>query len=153
MAAPPGEAITAVALGGSVSAGHGVIDPGNGWVARIFRWIEDTFPAAKHVLLNQAIPATTSGYVSACIPELVPANTDLVILEYTYNDYVFGNSSRTINNASRYCSICNNALNFFLTSCLASRSQHTLSACKIALWKGFDSRSFLFSPVELKLPG
>ena len=95
--------MTVVALGGSVSAGHGVVDPEDGWVSRVFRWIEETFPA-KHTLLNRAIPATTSGYVSACVPELVPAGTDLVILEYTYNDYVFGNGSRTVNNASRYVS-------------------------------------------------
>lgn len=96
-----GEPITAVALGGSISAGHGVKDPGNGWVARIFTWISETFPNTEHKLLNRAIPATTSGYVSACVPDLVPEDADLVILEYTYNDYVFGAGSRTVNNPSR----------------------------------------------------
>lgn len=70
-------------------------------VCRVFKWIEETFPHEGHRLLNHAIPATTSGYISACVPELVPPNTDLVILEFTYNDYVFS-PSRTINNASRY---------------------------------------------------
>ena len=90
-----------MALGGSVSAGHGVLDPDNGWVSRIFTWLEETFPNPGHRLLNRAIPATTSGYISACVPDLVPDNVDLVILEFTYNDYVFGAGSRTVNNPSR----------------------------------------------------
>ena len=90
-----------VALGGSVSAGHGVLDPGNGWVSRVFAWIEDAFPGQGHRLLNRAIPATTSGYTSACVPELVPDTTDLVIVEYTYNDYVLGGGSKTLNNPAR----------------------------------------------------
>lgn len=84
-----------------MSAGHGVVDPGNGWVSRVFSWIEETFPGPKHRLLNRAIPATTSGYVSACVRELLPETTDLIILEYTYNDYVFGAGSKTVNNPSR----------------------------------------------------
>lgn len=96
-----GEALTVVALGGSISAGHGVHDPGNGWVSRVFTWLQETFPSAKHNLLNRAIPATTSGYISACMPELVPEDTDLVIVEFTYNDYVLGEGSRTVNNPSR----------------------------------------------------
>ena len=99
-----GSAITVVALGGSISAGHGVVDPGNGWVSRVFSWIEDTFPGPKHRLLNRAIPATTSGYISACVPELIPRTTDLVILEYTYNDYVFGAGSTQVNNPARRAS-------------------------------------------------
>lgn len=97
-----GKPITVVALGGSISAGHGVADPENGWTSRVFKWLEQTFPNAGHTLLNHAIPAVTSGYVSACVPELVPHNTDLVLVEFTYNDWVFGGGNRAINDPSRY---------------------------------------------------
>ena len=94
--------MTIVALGGSVSAGHGVRDPDNSWVSRVFSWVKDTFPHRKHMLLNNAIPAVTSGYASACVPELVPDDTDLVILEWTYNDNVFSGGNRSVNDPSRH---------------------------------------------------
>lgn len=76
-------------------------DPENGWISRVFAWLEEAFPDTKHRLLNHAIPAVTSGYISACVPELIPDDTDLVILEFTYNDWVFSSGSKNINDASR----------------------------------------------------
>ena len=68
---------------------------------QLFGRLEETFPDADHTLLNRAIPAVTSGYVSACVPELVPVNADLVLLEFTYNDHVFSGGNRNVNDASR----------------------------------------------------
>ena len=70
---------------------------------QLFGRLEETFPDADHTLLNRAIPAVTSGYVSACVPELVPDNADLVLLEFTYNDHVFSGGNRNVNDASRCC--------------------------------------------------
>ena len=49
-----GQPVTKVVLGGSVTAGVGVIDQRNSWVARLFEWISTTFPHVHHKLLNQA---------------------------------------------------------------------------------------------------
>lgn len=70
----------------------------------MFAWIEAAFPAARHTLLNRAIPAVTSGYVSACVPDLLPPDTDLVLLEFTYNDWVFDGGALVVNTPAR-CTI------------------------------------------------
>lgn len=100
-----GKGVTVVALGGSVSAGHGLEDPANGWISRVFAWLETTFPTARHRLLNHAIPAVTSGYVSACVPDLLPPDVDLVLLEFTYNDWVFDGGSLDVNTPARCGSV------------------------------------------------
>ena len=46
-----------VALGGSVTKGHGPLNITNSWVNRVFSWMNETFPHPDHVLSNQAIPA------------------------------------------------------------------------------------------------
>ena len=74
-------------MGGSVSAGVGVLQGNNSYVQRLYHWINTTFPHKDHRLLNFALPATTSAYYAPCVTSgLLPNNTDLVILEFTFND-------------------------------------------------------------------
>lgn len=78
--------MTVVALGGSVTAGSGVWRQENSWASRVFHWIQATFPNKDHVLMNKAVPAVTSAYISPCVLNMVPENTDLVLMEFTFND-------------------------------------------------------------------
>ena len=48
--------------------------------------MQSTFPAQGHKLINTAVPATTSSYISPCVTSLVPADVDLVIVEFSFND-------------------------------------------------------------------
>ena len=48
--------------------------------------LQATFPHPGHQLFNTAVPATTSSYISPCISSLVPADVDLVIVEFSFND-------------------------------------------------------------------
>lgn len=52
-----GEAIKVVALGGSVTLGHGPKELNASYVYRFFDWINHTFPNPQHEFLNHALPA------------------------------------------------------------------------------------------------
>jgi fructoselysine-6-P-deglycase FrlB-like protein len=43
-----GEAVTIVALGGSITAGQGVSVAKDAYIPRLFDWIQSTFPYAQH---------------------------------------------------------------------------------------------------------
>ena len=58
----------------------------NAWGSRLFHWIQMTFPNPNHVLMNKAVPAVTSAYIAPCVLNMVPENTDLIIMEFTFND-------------------------------------------------------------------
>ena len=78
--------MTVAVVGGSVSAGVGVLQGNNSYAQRLYKWMNETFPHSEHRLLNFALPATTSAYFAPCITSLLPNSTDLVILEFTFND-------------------------------------------------------------------
>jgi hypothetical protein len=76
-----------VAIGGSVSWGHGASERGQtDFVAHVFKWINATFPHPKHQLLNRAISATPSTYFSLCLQWHVPPDVDMMLLEFNPND-------------------------------------------------------------------
>jgi len=58
----------------------------NGWASRVFEWVNTTFPHKEHRLLNKAIPAISSAYMAPCVQDIVPERTDIVFLEFTFND-------------------------------------------------------------------
>ena len=87
-----GQPITAVLLGGSITAGTGLTRLENSWGSRFFHWVQTTFPHQQHRLVNEAMPAVSSAYIAPCVENLVPANTDLVIMEFSFNDYERSNS-------------------------------------------------------------
>ena len=39
---------------------------------------------------EQARPATTSAYTAACVLQMVPADADLIVIEFSFNDYEHG---------------------------------------------------------------
>ena len=63
MALFAGQPIKVVALGGSVTKGHGPANPENSWVNRFFGWVNETFPHPQHQFTNQAIPAVSRGSI------------------------------------------------------------------------------------------
>lgn len=54
-----GQPIKMVALGGSITKGHGPIVYENSWTDRFFSWVNATFPHSGHELINHAIPAVS----------------------------------------------------------------------------------------------
>ncbi|PSC75343.1 hypothetical protein C2E20_1137 [Micractinium conductrix] len=82
-----GEAITAVTIGGSVTLGRGASDEAaTSYAALFFRYLNETFPHRDHQLLNKAISATTSAIFAACTESILPQDTDLAVVEFTFND-------------------------------------------------------------------
>ncbi|KAB5593862.1 hypothetical protein CTheo_2714 [Ceratobasidium theobromae] len=72
-------------LGGSVSAGHGVVHE-DCWTNIFFNWWNTTFPHENNVFTNGAVPATTTEYYSVCALEHIDQDVDLVIIEMAIND-------------------------------------------------------------------
>lgn len=89
-----GQPVTISAIGGSVSAGHGLYlsgfererdGPGNlHW--RIYNWITEQYPHPDHKFVNGAVAGSGTDYFSACFGEHIPEDSDLVILEFAIND-------------------------------------------------------------------
>ncbi|ELU43286.1 capsule structure designer protein [Rhizoctonia solani AG-1 IA] len=77
--AADGHPINIGILGGSVTAGHGVLHP-EYWTDIFFNWHE------KNVFVNGAVPATTTEYYSVCALEHIDKEVDLVIIEMAIND-------------------------------------------------------------------
>ncbi|KEP55010.1 putative capsule structure designer protein [Rhizoctonia solani 123E] len=83
--AADGHPINIGVLGGSVTAGHGVMHP-EYWTDIFFDWWNTTFPHEKNVFVNGAVPATTTEYYSVCALEHIDQEVDLVIIEMAIND-------------------------------------------------------------------
>ena len=99
-----GQPITMVVVGGSVSSGSGIQHRTNVWVTRLFDWVSLSFPQAEHKLINLAMPATSSSYYSPCILDMLPFDVDLVVLEYSFNDF-FHQTSESVDDPTR-CRTC-----------------------------------------------
>ncbi|EOD37448.1 hypothetical protein EMIHUDRAFT_252086 [Emiliania huxleyi CCMP1516] len=84
-----GEPIKVVALGGSVTHGHGLRrmprDFKGSWSRVVFDWIAQTWPNAKHTYINGAVPATGIEFFSHCLSHQSPADVDLIMLEFSVN--------------------------------------------------------------------
>ena len=78
-----GQRITAVVLGGSVTYGAGATNLSASFPGRLEAWLRYAFPASAATVLNRGIPASTSGLSAMCSERLVPADTDLVVVEFT----------------------------------------------------------------------
>ncbi|KAI7839277.1 hypothetical protein COHA_006975 [Chlorella ohadii] len=81
-----GQPITAVTIGGSVARGAGSTRPERAFPAMFFSFLNATFPHPQHTFLNKAIGGTTSGIFATCAEKLVPPETDLVVVEFTFNE-------------------------------------------------------------------
>ena len=47
-----GEPVTMVALGGSITAGQGVVERQDGYISRLYRWVQVCLHLSSHGLLN-----------------------------------------------------------------------------------------------------
>jgi DNA polymerase alpha subunit B len=75
-------------VGGSISAGTGAEDA-PAWVDRLETYLKETYGKVANVNVtvnNGAVPGTTSAYMSGCVNLHVPADADIVVVEYTVND-------------------------------------------------------------------
>ena len=59
-------------------------------------------PRAMCRLLNKAVPAVTSAYISPCVLDMLPPDVDLVFLEFTFND-AERSSSLSMDDPTRWC--------------------------------------------------
>lgn len=63
---------------------------GNGYVSQFFHWLNTTFPPRPgrppHALLNRGVGGATSSLFSTCTNHFVPADADLVVVEFAHND-------------------------------------------------------------------
>ena len=50
------------------------------WVALVGAWLRGAFPGANHSMLNSAIPASPSEYISFCLQRCLPPQPDLVLV-------------------------------------------------------------------------
>jgi lysophospholipase L1-like esterase len=86
--APADKKLTVAVVGGSISAGTGAEDA-PAWVDRLETYLKETYGKVANVNVtvnNGAVPGTTSAYMSGCVNLHVPADADIVVVEYTVND-------------------------------------------------------------------
>ncbi|PSC68096.1 hypothetical protein C2E20_8274 [Micractinium conductrix] len=82
-----GQAITAVTLGGSVTIGAGSTRTNvTSYAPMFFQFLNFSFPHRDHQFLNKGIGATTSGIFAVCADKMLPPDSDLVVVELTYNE-------------------------------------------------------------------
>ena len=85
-----GQAVSVVTLGGSVTFGAGLTDLNLSYPNHLFRWMNATFQPAPgqpaHRFKNNGIPGTSSALFAICTQDLVPADADLIVLEFAVND-------------------------------------------------------------------
>lgn len=56
------------------------------WTAKFLEAWKALFPKSETTLINGAVPATVSDYLSMCFGEHIDEDVDLVILELLIND-------------------------------------------------------------------
>lgn len=72
LASPAGQPVKVLAIGGSVTAGHGLKSLTAAYPARFGELLNATFPHPETDVLNRAIGGTTSSIFSLCFDQLVP---------------------------------------------------------------------------------
>jgi len=74
-------------LGGSVTKGNGLRHNHlENWTVKFLAAWKVLFPQSETTLINGAVPATVSDYLSMCFGEHIEEDVDLVILELLIND-------------------------------------------------------------------
>ncbi|KAL7415046.1 hypothetical protein BDY24DRAFT_383535 [Mrakia frigida] len=84
-----GESISITILGGSITAGHNMpneMGKDHTYHALFWKQWQEWFPDATHSYLPVGIGAFGSAYFANCFLEHVPAELDLVILDFAVND-------------------------------------------------------------------
>lgn len=92
-----GEPIVIGTIGGSITAGYMASQAQFNYPNRVTQWWRDRFPAASVTLVNAGIGATCSDLGAHRVKsDLLSANPDLVIVEFTVNDYTFPLNQETM---------------------------------------------------------
>lgn len=73
-------------IGGSISVGHALTNRNDKWPVRFSESWKKLFPKSETTLVNGAVPATGSSYMSMCFGEHIDNDVDLVIIELAIND-------------------------------------------------------------------
>ncbi|KAI7842797.1 hypothetical protein COHA_003543 [Chlorella ohadii] len=81
-----GQPVSLVAIGGSVTSMGGREPDGESYIARVFQYINTTFPHRQHRMYNEGVPATSSETFEPCVESIVPQDADLVVVEFAIND-------------------------------------------------------------------
>ncbi|PSC68724.1 hypothetical protein C2E20_7768 [Micractinium conductrix] len=82
-----GRPIKAYTLGGSVTLGNGASDMRRtAYAPRFFQLLNASFPHSDHVLTNRGVGASASSLFTACLNRMVPADADLVVIEFSANE-------------------------------------------------------------------
>jgi hypothetical protein len=83
------EPLSVVAIGGSVTIGHGLKKWENdAWPAVLQRGLNAKYPAdnGAHVVINRGFPAKGTTYFKDILDKLLPPGTDLIVFEFAVND-------------------------------------------------------------------
>lgn len=83
--ATPGSKITVVAFGGSITVGHYEYCENSSWPEEVVNWMREAFPEVEIEVFNLGHGATTGAIASLCYYQGMPANPDLVMVEYSVN--------------------------------------------------------------------
>ncbi|KAK3267498.1 hypothetical protein CYMTET_22694 [Cymbomonas tetramitiformis] len=83
-----GKPISIAAIGGSVTKGRNAAREER-YLFQLARWLQTAFPA-QHMVHNGGVSASPIKYMNLCVREHVPADVDLVIVEYAVNQMLPG---------------------------------------------------------------
>jgi hypothetical protein len=81
----PGSNITVVAFGGSVTVGHHEFNENSSWPEESVAWLRRAFPAVNITFVNLGHGATVAMAAALCYYHDMPADVDLVLVEYSIN--------------------------------------------------------------------
>jgi hypothetical protein len=81
----PGSNITVVAFGGSVTVGHHEFNENSSWPEESVAWLRRAFPAVNFTCVNLGHGATVAMAAALCYYHDMPAEVDLVLVEYSIN--------------------------------------------------------------------
>lgn len=84
-----GQPVSVLVIGGSITEGAGVHDfVSESFVWNTFKWLQETFPGAEHILSNEASGGGSSLMFRRCLGSSLQGtnSVDLVVFEFAVND-------------------------------------------------------------------
>ncbi|WIA40471.1 hypothetical protein OEZ86_013827 [Tetradesmus obliquus] len=83
--ATPGSNVTVAVFGGSVTVGHYPSCDNSSWVEEAWHWMEAAFPDVHFNFVHLGHGATSANVASLCYYQDLPAEADMVLVEYSLN--------------------------------------------------------------------
>ena len=81
-----GEPLTLGFFGGSITQGSAASREESCYAYRVYQWWRQSFPQADFSYYNGGIGGTTSHFGAARVEELLAANPDVVVVDFSVND-------------------------------------------------------------------